>query len=385
MRVAISFLGVGLDRLGGVEVKIRNILDGLLKEGLDIVTVQTINNFRASKKFYSTLEASSNIRHITIEDAGDNRLPWNFIRPYRFNILKKLRDKGVDLIDTNDPYFGMDKRSFPLVYSTNFFIDYAIEILKSFEFRYAYLFLLNSLFEGSIIKNTDHFIIENSIQKKRLMGRYGRSEDDISVIPGGFNPEWVNKIRCSNPVKEEGGVILYSGRIDRYKGMKELLTSFREISEKRAGWKLWLVGDGPARRSMEKNVKRLKLGDRVKFWGVVQGYDVFRYVYMCDIFVLPSYIESLPVSLIEAMGLGKPVISTDVGAISSDLVDSSTGVLVHPKDVEGLSRAMLRLIDDEGLRNSLGLNAEKRVEGFTWKNLVKKTIKAYDTAIDGFE
>lgn len=383
MRVAISFLGVGLDRLGGVEVKIKNLLNGLVDGGFDVTTVQTKNSFKASKNFYSTLNASD-IQHVTVKDAGNNLLPWNFIKLHRVDILGMLKGRGIDLFDTYDPYFNIGGRRFPVVYSANGFIDYVIDALKLFEFRFAYLPLLYALSQDKILKNADHFIIEQSSQRKLLMEKYGRCADEISQIPGGFNSDIVTEIKSTESVKGESKIILYSGRMDKRKGLKELFISFKEVSKKREGWELWLVGDGPARESMEKNVKLHGLKDRVRFLGEVQNYEVLKYVNICDIFVLPSYIECMPISLIEAMALGKPVITTTVGAIHTDLMDSSTGIMIPPKDARSLSNAMFRLIDDAGLRNSLGLNAEKRVEGFTWKNFVKKTIKAYEKAIKGF-
>lgn len=376
MKIAISCLILGLDVLGGLQLKISTIIRGLIKEGFEIELIQTKNSFIQSKNFYSCIDSKS-VKSIIIPYTKNMRLPWNYIQLFTGGIAKKL-SPDIELLDTYDPYL-LKQKHVPILYSTNYFLDYAIAFLKLMEIRHAYFPLLKSLIEEKIIHMADGFNVNNSLQKNRLIKRYNIREDCITIAALGFNEQTLEKIKYDYRKDSNRKVILYSGRISRLKGMYELISVFKQVALVNPEWDLWLVGDGPDKKNIEQFVEKYDLRDRVKFTGWLSHEEVLRHIQNCDIFVFPSYIECLPNSLIEAMALNKAVIATNVGGIPGDLIDpEKTGLLIKPKDKKSLANALQRLIDNQNLRTALASQSKEKVKGFTQEQLIKKTIQAYE-------
>lgn len=159
---------------------------------------------------------------------------------------------------------------------------------------------------------------------------------------------------------------LMPARIDGRKGHDDLL---RAVSISRnAPFDVWIAGDGPARRSLERMAARLGVTDRVRFLGFQR--DMPALLRRVSALVLPSLRESLPLSLREGMAAGLPVVATAVGGIPELVEHDRTGLLVPRRDPRRLARAMERLATRPDLATSMGeaarLTAERRwrLEGY---------------------
>lgn len=149
--------------------------------------------------------------------------------------------------------------------------------------------------------------------------------------------------------------VLFLGRLSAMKGAPELgeaLGRMRDIP----GWRATLAGDGAVEEARAKAAE-LGLGDRVILPGWVDGPRVAELIASADILVLPSYIENLPLSIIEGMASGLAVVATPVGAVEDVITDGRTGLLVQPGDVDALTAALTRLVGDPALRAQLGAAA----------------------------
>ena len=167
--------------------------------------------------------------------------------------------------------------------------------------------------------------------------------------------------------------ICFVGRLEEQKGVEYLIKAMDIVKSEVKDTKLFIVGDGQLRTHLEALGKKLKLNDHVHFIGSAN--DVLPYYQNSKIFVLPSVSEGMPLTLLEAMSCGLPVVATKVGG-NLEIVDSNleageaivsgchigeNGILVAPKDVKGLAEALLMLLKDEGLSKQLGRNARKNV------------------------
>lgn len=150
--------------------------------------------------------------------------------------------------------------------------------------------------------------------------------------------------------------VLFLGWVVQTKGIVELLQAWRSINPD--GWRLRVVGPGdPA------FIGRLKseYSDlAVEFLGEMDHSAAMSELASCGVFVLPSYTEGFPNAVVEAMALGRPIVSTSVGAIPEMLDQGRSGIVVKPKDAASLQLALARLISDEAYRTELGSNAERR-------------------------
>lgn len=148
-------------------------------------------------------------------------------------------------------------------------------------------------------------------------------------------------------------LILFLGAICRSKGIEDLIRAASCLPESS---RVVLVGPETEKgflQTMTSLVSDLGLENRVEFAGPAQSSDKAVWLARAMIFVLPSYVEALPISILEAMAVGVPVVATSVGAVPSVIENERTGLLVAPGDVEALAVALNRLLADPTLRTDL--------------------------------
>jgi len=120
------------------------------------------------------------------------------------------------------------------------------------------------------------------------------------------------------------------------------------------------VGDGPERPRIEAEIARLHLGTRVHMLGLRR--DVQQILPKCDLLLLTSLSEGIPLTLIEGMACGLPCVSTDVGGVREVVRQDETGLLCEAGDASAVAGALLQLAGDAGLRRSMGQAGRKLVE-----------------------
>ncbi len=196
--------------------------------------------------------------------------------------------------------------------------------------------------------------------------------------------ESVSVIRDKLSLPVASRIVLYLGRIAKEKGLMLLLKAVTKIKSQipaspagRPNLKIIFVGDGNYRSELETYVEEQNLQDYVCFIGKVPYEKVPLYYNSADIFVLPSTAwEGLPMSIIEAMAAGLPVIASDIGGVPNAVVDNRTGKLVIPGSVEDLSSALKLLLTDKELRAKMAKNGEKTaLEKFSIDSMVDGTIR----------
>ena len=160
----------------------------------------------------------------------------------------------------------------------------------------------------------------------------------------------------------EARSILYVGRLASEKGLPVLLEAFRRLAASHPMVRLRLVGDGPERQAMETLAVRLGIAERVDFLGYRDSAGVLRELQSVDAFVLPSFAEGVPVSLMEAMSCGVPVIGTNVGGVSELIANGRSGLLVPASDTDSLVEALHRLVSEPGLRTALANAGRQAIE-----------------------
>lgn len=147
--------------------------------------------------------------------------------------------------------------------------------------------------------------------------------------------------------------VLFVGCVEYEKGVQELLEAFSNVAFDRRVC-LHIVGDGHAMEFVREYVSANALQSRVRLSGWLEGDGLVSAYREADVFVLPSWAEGLPNAMIEAMAAGLPVVVTSVGNIPDVVEDRKEALLVEPQDVDGLTKALLSVLDDVDLRASLG-------------------------------
>ncbi len=174
-------------------------------------------------------------------------------------------------------------------------------------------------------------------------------------------------------VKDSDVVFIHIARFGAQKNHRLLISAFRRALRRKRNLKLLLVGDGELRNEMENIVKAENLERDVFFLGLRK--DVPELLSVSDVFVLSSDWEGLPMTVLEAMAAGKPVISTSVGGVPELVKNNSTGILVPPGNETLLCEAMIRLADAPDLREKMGKNGQNLVSDFFDIDLSAKKYK----------
>ncbi len=166
------------------------------------------------------------------------------------------------------------------------------------------------------------------------------------------NPEARTRLRAELGVPADGVVIAVVSRLVRHKGYPELIDAMRAVGETA---QLWVVGERLASdhgEDMMPYFARSGLGERLHLLGYRE--DIADLMAAADIFTLPSHFEGLPMSIIEAMLCGLPVVSTDIRGPREQIVNGETGFLVPPMRVPELAAALANLVRDAKLRARMG-------------------------------
>lgn len=192
----------------------------------------------------------------------------------------------------------------------------------------------------------------------------------------------VTEKRCFDLRKELGIPIHHSvigtiAHLEEHKGLEYLLEAASLLLALRRDISFLIVGEGALKRTLKKLCINLKIEKNVIFAG--ERSDIPEILFSIDIFVLPSLREGLPLTILEAMACGKPVIATNVGGVSEVVKNGVSGILVPPGDPEAIHGAMIELLGDTEKMNKIGSEG-KRIcnENFNSRIMVEKIEDLYD-------
>lgn len=207
---------------------------------------------------------------------------------------------------------------------------------------------------------------------------YGLNSKDVEVIGNGVDEKVFTPIK--NKVDEK--YILYSGRLDYRKGLFDLIESSKIICQVHPEISFVLTGKGILIEKLKKRVNESGLKKNFNFVGFVSREKLIQLYQQATIYVLPSHYEGLPTVLLEAMACGCPIVATSVSGNLDVLTQGHDGILVPPKSPDKIAEAVLKLLDDEKMRNTLGINARNTIENrFTWSIISKKFLHFYNSLI----
>jgi glycosyltransferase involved in cell wall biosynthesis len=166
--------------------------------------------------------------------------------------------------------------------------------------------------------------------------------------------------------------ILYLGRIRTDKGLTFTLSAFQILKEVyNLDFSFYMAGKGRDEKLYVNKFKEL-LGDKFIFKGVVFGQEKVELLKECNVFILASYFEGLPMALLEAMSFGLVPITTNVGSIKYVVKDKLNGLIVEKKSAKDIVEAILTLNNVKELINTLGSNAKKTIfTDFTPEKFIK--------------
>jgi len=221
--------------------------------------------------------------------------------------------------------------------------------------------------EHKVAQNAEKIIVPSEYLKK-IVRQWRVDRDKINVI---YNTiEFKNFEPIKKPENEKW--IVSVGRLTPWKGMNILIEAISEISEDNL--KLIIIGDGPEFNNLKSKIKNLRLEDRVKLLGKLSHNETMSYAKTANIFVLNTGYEGLPHTVLEAMNLETPVITTNIGGNPEVIENNKTGILVEYNNKEQFKDAILRLLSDKNLTDELTNNARASLNKFDKQKMISDTI-----------
>ncbi|KEZ78800.1 group 1 glycosyl transferase [Salinisphaera hydrothermalis C41B8] len=215
------------------------------------------------------------------------------------------------------------------------------------------------------IELADHILVGSSFVRDTFISE-GVPMEKLEVIPYGvdtslFHPDGRRQ------AQDESFNIVFVGQLSQRKGLSYLLKAYQEIRDQNTS--LTLVGqmqdDGSALKPWRHLLRHVPHLPRAQLAEVLQ---------CADVFVFPTLVEGMPLSVVEAMASGLPVVTTPNGP--GDIVrDGVEGYIIPPRDVDALVARLRQLKGDKALLQSMGDNAVKRSKAFTW-TVYRKTVVA---------
>jgi len=214
-----------------------------------------------------------------------------------------------------------------------------------------------------LAEEADAIICVSEFNRRYIAETFGVPLERLAVIRCGirtdvFRPGDARAASPSGPLR-----LLCVARLHEIKGHRYLIEAVAGLRRGGVNVDLTLVGDGPERESLERQCRDLGLTDAVHVLGFRARDDVLALYRACDVVVLPSLSEGMPIVLMEAMACGKPVVATAVRGVPELVEEKVTGLLCPPADPEALARAVTWVLDHPDEAKAIARRARERVVG----------------------
>lgn len=218
--------------------------------------------------------------------------------------------------------------------------------------------------DEKLVRKYDHFVVL-TYEDKRLWGDL----PNISVIPNAL-PSHSSPL-TPHPSPLTSHRILAIGRYDHQKGFDTLLCIWHALGKQKEGWTLDIIGDGPLRATLQQQAEQLGLGNSVR---LLKPTNNIQQAYLdASILVMTSRYEGLPMVLLEAQAHGLPIVAFACQCGPRDVItDGMDGFLIENRDEERFAKCLLRLMNDDELRQEMGAKAIEASQRFDEETIMRK-------------
>lgn len=234
--------------------------------------------------------------------------------------------------------------------------------------------IYEQVFVRFVLNRVDKAVVLSESDREHFFS-LGMPKDKISIIPNGIDtkvfvrPDSQQLEEFKNRLGVKSPIILYLAVISERKGIFDLIRAFENINDNK--YTLLVVGDGPDKGRAVELAESLNLTDRIIFTGKLSFSDLICAYSSAEVYVLPSYFEGMPTTVMEALVLGCPVIATDIPGVKDNFKDVAT--LVPPGDATTLAKTI-----EEILQNKPVVNSDALREKYEGKKVFEKYDKIYE-------
>lgn len=197
--------------------------------------------------------------------------------------------------------------------------------------------------------------------------------DDVHYVPNGVD---VSRFRPDVAPSEQR--LLFVGRLDQPKRVRDLVDAFAAIADEFPSRELIVVGSGPREAALRRRAERTGVADRIRFVGDVSRGEIARYYASAELLVLPTRWEGQPLSVLEAWAAGLPVVTTDVDGVRELVDHGENGYLVEPMSAEALADGIRYALQNPDEADEWGRAGRETVEQeYSWERCAERTRRVY--------
>ena len=237
-------------------------------------------------------------------------------------------------------------------------------------------------------KYVTQYIAVSKGLKYRLVEERGIPAEKVSVIYNGveldrYDPNLYDSegVRRSLDIKDNYPIIGTIGRLVYQKGLSHFLKAAELVYSEKKQVRFVIIGHGPEETHLKHLAESLGISHVCMFPGV--RFDVARLLSTFNVFVLPSVLEGLPRTIIEAMAMKRPIVATNIDGVREQLRDNLTGLLVPPADPKALAEAILSVLNDQKRAERMGREARKDAQRmFDLKNTLNNIEIVYEKVLN---
>jgi glycosyltransferase involved in cell wall biosynthesis len=175
--------------------------------------------------------------------------------------------------------------------------------------------------------------------------------------------------------------IVVARNLERIYDIASGLRAMALLLRRYPGARMSVAGSGPERASLERLAQELGIAGQVRFTGRLDSMEMAALYRSASLCLNTALVDNMPNSILEALACGLPVVSTEVGGVPFLVRHGETALLVQPGDAEGMAQAMMRLIEDNDLRETLVRNGRDYVKAFTWERVCAQWLDTYRDAL----
>lgn len=237
---------------------------------------------------------------------------------------------------------------------------------------------------GKLLMSSDVVVIISDYEKK-VISDWGYTPKRYEKVPPGVDTEEIKNVK-RNIFKErgiKGKVILYAGRLDNNKGVDVLVKAYKLIQEKNRDLNLVIAGpDFGSLEDLKKLAGMLGVREKVAFLNDLNREELLSAYKNSHIFAFPTRYEAFGIVMIEAIACGLPVVATRCSAVPYVLNENSEALMFKKDDHAELAKKIIEIDENNGLRNNLVKNGQKRVnDDYIWDKSLKKMEGIYKSLI----
>jgi len=357
---------ITLPNHGGAQMHLLSLMRGLKTKGISITLATSREGFLTEKgreigieiRIVPHLTRQPNVYHDTLAFLSIRRL-LQTLQPS----LLHLHSSKAGILGRVAGYLG----KIPTIYTAH---GWAFAEGASLKQK-----ILSLPLEAAVARLGGHIITVSHYDYELALQYRVASPRQMTVVHNGI-PDIGYR---ANPGKPAVPRIVMVARFSYQKDHGLLLKALSRLQ--REAWQLDFVGDGPLLASVSRLANELGIGERVRFLGARS--DIPEILAGSDIFVLTSRYEGFPISILEAMRAGLPVVASDVGGVSEAVLEGLTGFLIRRGDWKTLRDRLKTLLINPELRVRMGKRGRKRYEQlFTLDRMVNKTLRVYEHVLE---